>query len=167
MPHQFRNLSSRLVTQNGVLLMAGAAVVVLLITGGSVSVLVVLYSINRVPDIHAIADRIGALLVVAPGRRPLADPDSTVAARLDRLWRNLVVTTIEKFSEGGWVTLIITGLVVAIGVGIRRHYRSVAETRRTGGELTIARPRDTSRPCRSSCPGVRRRHSSSARIDVD
>src|SRR6202008_2045849 len=46
MPHQFRTLSSRLVTQNGVILMAGAAVAVLLITGGSVSVLVVLYSIN-------------------------------------------------------------------------------------------------------------------------
>jgi len=46
MPHQFRNLSSRLVTQNGVILMTVAAVVVLLITGGSVSVLVVLYSIN-------------------------------------------------------------------------------------------------------------------------
>ena len=46
MPHQFRNLSSRLVTQNGVILMAIAAVAVLLITTGNVSVLVVLYSIN-------------------------------------------------------------------------------------------------------------------------
>ena len=46
MPHQFRNLSSRLVTQNGVILMAIAAIAVLLITDGNVSVLVVLYSIN-------------------------------------------------------------------------------------------------------------------------
>jgi len=46
MPHQFRHLSSRLVTQNGVILMAIAAVAVLLITRGNVSVLVVLYSIN-------------------------------------------------------------------------------------------------------------------------
>ena len=46
MPHQFRNLSSRLVTQNGVILMAISAVAVLLITSGNVSVLVVLYSIN-------------------------------------------------------------------------------------------------------------------------
>jgi Flp pilus assembly protein TadB len=47
MPHQFRNLSSRLVTQNGVILPAIAAVgVLLLITTANVSVLVVLYSIN-------------------------------------------------------------------------------------------------------------------------
>src|SRR5262249_14562825 len=46
MPHQFRNLSSRLVTQNGVILMGAAAAAVLLITRGQVSVLVVLYSIN-------------------------------------------------------------------------------------------------------------------------
>jgi len=46
MPHQFRNLSSRLVTQNGIVLMGVAAIAVLLITLGKVSLLVVLYSIN-------------------------------------------------------------------------------------------------------------------------
>ena len=44
MPYQFRNLSSRLVTQNGLILVAGG--VVALITAGNVAVLVVLYSIN-------------------------------------------------------------------------------------------------------------------------
>jgi hypothetical protein len=37
----------------------------------------------------------------------------------------LVVTTVEKFTEGGWITLIITGLVIAAGLGIRRHYAMV------------------------------------------
>src|SRR5437867_3045429 len=46
MPTKFATLSDRLVTQNGILLMGGAALVVLLWTGGDVSVLVVLYSIN-------------------------------------------------------------------------------------------------------------------------
>src|SRR4029077_9529344 len=35
-------------------------------------------------------------------------------------------TTVEKFAEGGWITLIITGLVIAIGFAIRRHYATVA-----------------------------------------
>jgi len=40
----------------------------------------------------------------------------------------LVVTTVEKFAEGGWITLIITGLVIALGWAIRRHYTMVADT---------------------------------------
>src|SRR5258706_1308172 len=45
-PHQFTNLSSPLVTQNGILLMGTAAIATLLATDGKVSMLVVLYSIN-------------------------------------------------------------------------------------------------------------------------
>ena len=44
MPHQFAHLSNRLVTQNGVLLMAAAAITILVITSGRVDKLVVLYS---------------------------------------------------------------------------------------------------------------------------
>jgi hypothetical protein len=45
-PHQYRYLSTRLVTQRGILLMGLAAFGILLVTGGSVALLVVLYSIN-------------------------------------------------------------------------------------------------------------------------
>src|SRR3546814_8271033 len=45
-PRQFRQLSSRMVTQNGVLVMGISALMILLMTRGSVRLLVVLYSIN-------------------------------------------------------------------------------------------------------------------------
>src|SRR5262249_20285062 len=45
-PHKFRYLSTRLVTQNGILVMGVAALGILLWTRGSVDLLVVLYSIN-------------------------------------------------------------------------------------------------------------------------
>jgi multisubunit Na+/H+ antiporter MnhB subunit len=45
-PHQYRYLSSRLVTQRGIVLMGAAAVGILVVTMGSVALLVVLYSIN-------------------------------------------------------------------------------------------------------------------------
>src|SRR3989339_517747 len=45
-PTKFQILSDRLVTQNGVLLMGMAAIVLLVVTKGKVSYLVVLYSIN-------------------------------------------------------------------------------------------------------------------------
>jgi amino acid transporter len=126
MPHQFRNLSSRLVTQNGVILMAGAAAIVLLITRGQVSVLVVLYSINvfltftlsllglvRYWWLHR---HEGNWLI----RMALSLVGLLVCGGI------LIVTTVEKFSEGGWITLIITGLVIGVGYGIRWHYERVA-----------------------------------------
>src|SRR5207342_344298 len=45
-PHKFRYLSTRLVTQNGVLVMGVSALAVLYWSGGKVDLLVVLYSIN-------------------------------------------------------------------------------------------------------------------------
>jgi hypothetical protein len=37
----------------------------------------------------------------------------------------LVITVVEKFSEGGWMTVIITTTLVALCIRIRRHYRRV------------------------------------------
>src|SRR4029079_371899 len=45
-PHMYRYLSTRLVTQNGILLMGLTSLGILLVTGGRVALLVVLYSIN-------------------------------------------------------------------------------------------------------------------------
>jgi hypothetical protein len=45
-PTRFSVLSDRLVIQNGILIMGGLALVIMLFTRGSVRLLVVLYSIN-------------------------------------------------------------------------------------------------------------------------
>jgi hypothetical protein len=37
----------------------------------------------------------------------------------------LVVTCFEKFGEGGWLTIVITGLLVAVCFYVKRHYRKV------------------------------------------
>jgi amino acid transporter len=126
MPHQFRNLSSRLVTQNGVILMGAAAATVLLITGGQVSVLVVLYSINvfltftlslaGLVKYWWIHRHEGGWIV----RIALSLLGLLVCGGI------LIVTTVEKFGEGGWITLIITGFVIGLGYAIRRHYNMVA-----------------------------------------
>jgi hypothetical protein len=39
----------------------------------------------------------------------------------------LIVTIIEKFRQGAWLTLVITGAAIALCVGVRRHYRSVSK----------------------------------------
>jgi amino acid transporter len=126
-PHQFRQLSSRLVTQNGILLMGIAALLILLWSNGSVRLLVVLYSINVFLtfslsllglSVHWWRDRRS----VRSWKRKLALSllGLTVAGGI------LLITLVEKFSEGGWVTVLITGLVVGFCLLIRKHY---AETR--------------------------------------
>jgi amino acid transporter len=128
MPHQFRNLSSRLVTQNGVILMTCAAVAVLLITEGRVSVLVVLYSINVF-----LTFTLSLLGLVRYWWRHQGERNGVARlglslAGLAVCGGILIVTTVEKFTEGGWITFIITGLVIATGLGIRHHYSTVGES---------------------------------------
>src|SRR5207244_8101339 len=39
----------------------------------------------------------------------------------------LFVTTYEKFSEGGWLTLLVTSAVIVCCFLVKRHYTHVAE----------------------------------------
>lgn len=126
-PRQFRQLSSRLVTQNGIMLMGGAALGVLLWSEGSVTLLVVLYSINVFLTFSI--SLFGLCVYWIKNRR----------SKQKWLWRLalsgtglfvtsaiLVILVWEKFGSGGWVTILITGLVIAVCLSIRWHY---AETR--------------------------------------
>jgi len=128
LPHQFRYLSSRLVTQNGLVVMGIAAAIVLAITGGAVTVLVVLYSINVF---------ITFTLALAGLTRHWWQLRGRIDRRrwLARLGLSLLglsicagilgVTIVVKFFEGGWLTLGITALVIWLCMVIRKHYDAV------------------------------------------
>jgi hypothetical protein len=48
----------------------------------------------------------------------------------------LIVTSVVKFAVGGWLTLVVTGILVAVCFWIKRHYdRVVAAIRRLDTEL--------------------------------
>ncbi len=122
-PRQFRQLSSRLVTQNGVVLMAVAAAAVLVWSGGSVTLLVVLYSIN-VFLTFTIA-LFGLCIYWWSNRFSRDDWGRRLALSglgLAVTTSILVVLVIGKFFEGGWVTLLITGAVAGLCFGVRWHY---------------------------------------------
>ncbi|HEU0186739.1 MAG TPA: APC family permease [Gallionellaceae bacterium] len=126
-PRQFRQLSSRLVTQNGILLMGIAAMLILLWSKGSVTLLVVLYSINVFLTFSL--SLLGLTVHWWRQRRGVRTWKRKIALSLLGLLVTggiLLITTVEKFGDGGWVTLLITGLVVALCLFIHRHY---AETR--------------------------------------
>jgi amino acid transporter len=127
LPHRFAALSEQLSMQNGVLLMGLAALAMLLYTRGSVQTLVYMYSINvfltfslsQLGMTRFWKERRGE-----PGRgRYLA---LHVVALLLCVGI-LVVTVLERFTHGGWVTVLLTALFVALCYGIHSHYRRAQE----------------------------------------
>ena len=128
MPHKFRYLSTRLVTQNGILLMGSAALAILILSHGRVDFLVVLYSINVFLTFSL--SLTGLCIYWIKHRkddkrwlRRLALSATGLAVTVSIL----VVTTIAKFDEGGWITVLITSAVIAGCIAIRRHYQNTKE----------------------------------------
>ena len=128
MPHKFRYLSTRLVTQNGIVLMGIAAIAILILSHGAVDFLVVLYSINVFLTFSLSLTGLCIYWIKHRkddkrwmGRLALSVIGLAVTVSI------LVVTTVAKFDEGGWITVVITGAVIAACIGIRRHYADTKE----------------------------------------
>lgn len=156
MPRWFANLSERLATHNGIVLMGVAAIGALLYTQGSTYILVIMYSINVFVTF--------SLSMIGMWRHWFS------LRRKHPLWRRrlslftagavlcviiLVVTVYEKFHEGGWRTVTATGLCVGFCFLIHRYYRRVGASLRllnetlsrlpTSGEMVAGEP-DPSQP---------------------
>jgi len=126
-PHRFAALSERLTTQNGILLMGGAALAALIYTAGNVGHLVVMYSINvfltfslSMFSMWRFWYQHRAVRREWKARMALFSAGFVLCAAI------LVITVYEKFAEGGWITVAITALVIGLCFVIRRHYRAVA-----------------------------------------
>jgi amino acid transporter len=126
MPNRFAALSDRYVTINGVLIMGGAALVILLFTHGSVGLLVVLYSINVF--ITFSLSQLGMVrhwLQVRKTERGWWRRLAINAVGLALTSFILVIMIVQKFTSGGWVTIAMTGALVAFAFAVRRHYDEV------------------------------------------
>jgi amino acid transporter len=128
LPHRFAALSDRLSMRNGILLMSAAALGALVYTRGDVSKLVVMYSIN-VFLTFSLSNLAMALFWIRD-RAQHPDWRRHLPAHLLALVlcvTILAITIYEKFSEGGWVTLLLTTLLIALCFMIRRHYKRVVK----------------------------------------
>jgi amino acid transporter len=126
LPHRFAALSERLSMQNGVLLMSGTSILALLYTHGDVAKLVVMYSINVFLTFSL--SNLGMSRFWITERKKHEDWLRHLPVHLVGLGlcvTILIVTCFEKFADGGWLTLVITGVLVALCFVIRRHYRLV------------------------------------------
>lgn len=126
MPHRFAHLSERLVTKYGVVFMGAMAFFMLLLTGGSVKYLVVMYSINVFLTFSL--SQFGMCVHWWKDRDRVAGWKPRLAINGVGLLLTasiLCFTVWIKFPEGGWLTLVITGTFIALAFGVRAHYRTV------------------------------------------
>jgi K+ transporter len=143
LPHRFGALSDRLTMQNGVLLMGGASFLMLVYTRGSVDKLVVMYAINVF-----VTFALSQLGMMRYWRRP-----ETQKRHVE--WRRplaiavicfvlcsfiLFVNLFEKFAEGAWLTVVVTGTLVAVCMLIKRHYNGVFERLKRLDQILTALP---------------------------
>jgi amino acid transporter len=124
LPHRFGQLSDRLTIQDGVLLMGGASLATLLWTRGDILHLVTMYSINVF-----VTFSLSQLAMLrywwrtrTPGRRRGFAIHGVAFALCLAI---LTGTIYEKGEQGGWITIVVTSLVVGLCFAIRRHYRGV------------------------------------------
>jgi amino acid transporter len=126
-PNRFRHLSTRLVVQNGVIVFGISALLLLMWSGGHVSLLVILYSINVFITFSL---SLLGLCVYWASRRKKASPNwifrllfSFIAFVITI--SILCITIFSKFTSGGWFTIVITCAVIAVCLWIKRHYNRI------------------------------------------
>ncbi|MDD1676702.1 MAG: amino acid transporter, partial [Methanomicrobiales archaeon] len=141
LPRRFASLSERLTMTNGILLMGGSALLVLILTRGSLTALIVMYAINVFVTF--------SLSQFGMARFFLKNRETDVS------WKKhcsihiagfilcatiLAITVFEKFAEGGWITLFLTLSLVIVCYLIHGHYERVNRGMQKFDELTMNIP---------------------------
>jgi hypothetical protein len=126
LPRRFTSLSERLTMHYGLGLMAAASIATLLYTKGDMTALVTMYSINVF--ITFSLTEMGMVRFWITERRKYPEWKQALpihATGLTLCLSILVIVICEKFTEGGWLTVVITSLLIGLCWLIRHHYRKV------------------------------------------
>jgi amino acid transporter len=128
LPRRFADFSGRLTMRNGIIMIGLSALALLVYTKGSISALVVMYSINVFLTFSL--SEFGMVKHFLRHRRDERIPmHSIVVQAIGFVLCVLILclTIFEKFTEGGWLTLVITGLLILLCMAVKRHYLGVGQ----------------------------------------
>ena len=125
-PRQFANQGDRLVFSNGIIILSGFAILLIVVFGGDTHALLPLYAIGVF--ISFTLSQSGMV------RHWLRDGDKGWWWRLAVNGTGAVATcvvmltlTITKFIEGAWIVVVVIPVLVTMFVVMHRHYGEVAE----------------------------------------
>ncbi len=145
-PRRFANLSDRLVNRDGIVMMAAASGAVLFLTGARIDILIVMYSINVFITFTLSQLAMCRHWIEVRGMEPqwkkrlLTNGTGMILTS----WI-LAFTTVIKFKEGGWITILVTGGMILACILIKGHYQTVKRHLRHLDELLTSLRFDTSR----------------------
>jgi amino acid transporter len=146
MPHRFSQLSERLVTNHGIIMMGAAALAALLYTKGDIGTLVVMYSINVFLTFSLTELGMARHWIVDRHKEPRWKSQLAIhGTGLIMCLCILTVTVYEKFTQGGWITLVITTILILIAFAIHKHYETVRRGLRSLDDIltSVPAPADT------------------------
>ncbi|MFM7069758.1 MAG: APC family permease [Actinomycetes bacterium] len=126
LPRQFANRGDRLVFSNGILILAGASALLLIIFEGDVSLLIPLYAVGVFTSFtisqvgmvrHHIKER--------ADKWRLSVVNSSLGATATFIVALVVI--ISKFTIGAWIIVVLIPLIVLAFKAVRTHYAHVAD----------------------------------------
>jgi amino acid transporter len=135
LPHGFAHRGRRLVYTRGIVVLTVLSGVILAAFDGVTDHLIPLFAVGAFLAFTLSQAGMVAHWLRLGGRRTWLAIAVNGAGALGTT-AALVVILVEKFADGAWVTVLLIGALMAVFVGVRRHYRDVAR------ELTTTEPLD-------------------------
>jgi hypothetical protein len=123
LPHSFALLSDRLTILRGIVVVSSSAILTLLYTRGDISTLVLMYSINVFLTFSL--SESGMIRYWILHRQKYPDWPRHIVIHIIGFvlcFTILIISIVEKFAEGGWITLAITSALIMLCHGIRWQY---------------------------------------------
>jgi hypothetical protein len=128
LPRSFALLSERLTMTNGILLMGGSALLIMIITRGSITILVTMYAINVFLTFSI--SEFGMSRFFYKNRATEKEWKRHIPIHLTGLVlcsTILTITLFEKLGQGGWLTLFMTSALIGLCFLIHGHYHKVTK----------------------------------------
>lgn len=141
LPRQLANLGDRLVFQNGILVLAGAASILILKFQGNTHALIPLYAVGVFVSFTLSQAGMVARAKKMYGKLEAKNYVSLFGALLTAILA--IVLLVSKFKEGAWVVPFAFALLLWLYHGVRKHYDYLAK------QLEIA-PSDQLAPIRTT-----------------
>jgi amino acid transporter len=134
LPRQLNTRGDRLAFSNGILLLAGFAMLLILAFSASPTRLIQLYIVGVF--VSFVNSQVGMIRHWNRNLPQTEDPARRRQMKRSRVINSvgavvtalvLVIIVISKFTEGAWIAIVAMGALFALMKGIRRHYDSVRD----------------------------------------
>jgi hypothetical protein len=125
LPHQLKDKGYRLVHSNGILILTAASAVLIVLFNGKTSALIPLYALGVF-----MCFTLSQTGMVIHWLKNKDDPKWKIAAAINvvgAITTGVVFTivAVSKFTEGGWIVVVLVPIMIAYFLWVRRRYDSV------------------------------------------